>query len=110
MNKTAKEININNIIESKNNIRCNFVNNINIYSNNLKQDNIGNNNNVYIANNSKKFSGNSSFCGNNIKNNNVNGANYIHIKGNKNNMVNYRKKQKEGKMIPSLANSTQKKY
>ena len=110
VNKTAKEININNIIESKNNIRCNVVNNINIYSNNLKQDNIGNNNNVYIANNSKKFSGNSSFCGNNIKNNNVNGANYIHIKGNKNNMVNYRKKQKEGKMIPSLANSTQKKY
>jgi len=27
----------------------------------------------------------------------------MHIKGNKNNMVNYRKKQKEGKMIPSLA-------
>ena len=37
MNKTAKEIDINNIIEVKNNnIICNFVNNINIYSNNCK--------------------------------------------------------------------------
>ena len=108
MNKTAKEININNIIESKNNIRCNFVNNINIYSNNLKPDNNGNN--IYIGNNSKKFSGNSSFKGV-IKNNNLNGTNYIHIKGNnKNNMVNYRNKQKEGKMISSLTNTTQKKY
>ena len=109
MNKTAKEININNIIESKNNIRCNFVNNINIYSNNLKQDNNGNNN-IYIGNNSKKFSGNSSFKGV-VKNNNLNGANYIHIKGsNKNNIVNYRNKQKEGKIISSLTNNTQKKF
>ena len=109
MNKTAKEININNIIESKNNIRCNFVNNINIYSNNLKQDNNGNNN-IYIGNNSKKFPGNSSFKGV-VKNNNLNGANYIHIKGsNKNNIVNYRNKQKEGKIISSLTNNTQKKF
>ena len=109
MNKTAKEININNIIESKNNIRCNFVNNINIYSNNLKQDNNGNN--IYISNNSKKFNGNSSFRGV-IKNHNLNATNYIHIKGNnKNNMVTYRNnKQKEGKMISSLTNTTQKKY
>ena len=106
-NKTAKEININNIIESKNNIRCNFVNNINIYSNNLKQDNNGNN--IYIGNNSKKFSANSSFCGN-MKNNNLNGNNYIHIKGNKNNMMNYRKKIKEGKMINSSTSSIPKKY
>ena len=109
MNKTAKEININNIIESKNNIRCNFVNNINIYSNNLKQDNNGNN--IYIGNNSKKFNGNSSFRGV-IKNNNLNRTNYIHIKGNnKNNMISYRNnKPKEGKMVSSLTNTTQKKY
>ena len=110
MNKTAKEININNIIESKNNIRCNFVNNINIYSNNVKQDNNGNN--IYIGNNQKKFSGNSSFRGV-FKNNNLNGSNYnyIHIKGhNKNNMINYRNKKKDGKMISSLTNTTQKKY
>ena len=106
MNKTAKEININNIIDSKNNIGCNFVNNINIYSNNLKQDN---SNNIYIGNNVKKHSGNSSFRGM-IKNNNLNNANYIHIHGNKSNMINYRNKQKEGKMISSLTNSVQKKY
>ena len=70
MNEIAKEININNIIESKNNIRCNFVNNINIYSYNFKQNNNGNN--IYIGNNSKKFSGNSSFCGNNKNKNNLN--------------------------------------
>ena len=106
MNKTAKEININHIIENKNNIGCNFVNNINIYSNNLKQDN---SNNIYIGNNVKKYSGNSSFRGV-VKNNNLNDTNYIHIHGNKSNMINYRNKQKEGKMISSLTNSVQKKY
>ena len=110
LNKTAKEININNIIESKNNIRCNFVNNINIYSNNLKQDN-NVNNNIYINNNSKKFSGNSSFRGVIKNNNNLNGNNYIHIKGNnKNNIVNYRNKQKDSKIISSLTNNAQKKF
>ena len=53
MNKSAKEININNIIGNKNNIRCNFVNNINIYSNSLKQDN----NNNCNDNNLKKYTG-----------------------------------------------------
>ena len=106
MNKTTKEININNIIEGKNNIRCNFVNNINIYSNNLKQDT---NNNIYIGNNAKKFSGNSSFRGV-IKNNNLNDTNYIHINSNKNNIINYRNKQKDGKMVSSLTNTSQKKY
>jgi hypothetical protein len=107
MNKTTKEININNIIESKNNIGCNFVNNINIYSNNLKQDN--GNNNIYIGNNIKKYAGNTSFRSIN-KNNNLNGTNYIHIHGNKNNnnVISYRNKQKEGKMISSI--SVQKKY
>ena len=70
LNKTAKEIDINNIIEGKNNnIRCNFVNNINIYSNNCKQDN---SNNIYIGHNSKKYSGNTSFRGI-VKNTNLNG-------------------------------------
>ena len=107
MNKTTKEININNIIESKNNIGCNFVNNINIYSNNLKQDN--GNNNIYIGNNVKKYAGNTSFRSIN-KNNNLNATNYIHIHGNKNNnnLISYRNKQKEGKMISSI--SVQKKY
>ena len=107
MNKTTKEININNIIESKNNIGCNFVNNINIYSNNLKQDN--GNNNIYIGNNIKKYAGNTSFRSIN-KNNNLNATNYIHIHGNKNNnnVISYRNKQKEGKMISSV--SVQKKY
>ena len=106
MNKTTKDININNIIEGKNNIRCNFVNNINIYSNNLKQDN---SNNIYIGNNAKKYSGNSSFRGV-IKNNNLNETNYIQINGNKNNIINYRNKQKDGKMVSSLTNTSQKKY
>ena len=107
MNKTAKEIDINNIIEDKNNnIRCNFVNNINIYSNNCKQDN---SNNIYIGHNSKKYSGNTSFRGI-VKNNNLNGNNYVHINGNKSSIVSYRNKQKEGKMISSLTNSIQKKY
>ena len=107
MNKTTKEININNIIESKNNIGCNFVNNINIFSNNLKQDN--GNNNIYIGNNIKKYAGNTSFRSIN-KNNNLNATNYIHIHGNKNNnnVISYRNKQKEGKMISSI--SVQKKY
>ena len=107
MNKTAKEIDINNIIEGKNNnIRCNFVNNINIYSNNCKQDN---SNNIYIGHNSKKYSGNTSFRGI-VKNNNLNGNNYVHINGNKSSIVSYRNKQKDGKMISSLTNSIQKKY
>ena len=106
MNKTTKDININNIIEGKNNIKCNFVNNINIYSNNLKQDN---SNNIYIGNNAKKYSGNSSFRGV-IKNNNLNETNYIQINGNKNNIINYRNKQKDGKMVSSLTNTSQKKY
>ena len=107
MNKTAKEIDINNIIEGKNNnIRCNFVNNINIYSNNCKQDN---SNNIYIGHNSKKYSGNTSFRGI-VKNSNLNGNNYVHINGNKSSIVSYRNKQKDGKMISSLTNSIQKKY
>ena len=106
MNKTQKEININNIIEGENNIRCNFVNNINIYSNNLKQDT---NNNIYIGNHSKKVSGNTSFKGV-IKNSNLNPSNYVHINENKNSSINYRNKQKDGKMISSLTNTTQKKY
>ena len=106
MNKTQKEININNIIEGENNIRYNFVNNINIYSNNLKQDT---NNNIYIGNHSKKVSGNTSFKGV-IKNSNLNPANYVHINENKNSSINYRNKQKDGKMISSLTNTTQKKY
>ena len=109
MNKTTKEININNIIENKNNIGCNFVNNINIYSNNMKQDN-GNNNNIYIGNNLKKYAGNTSFRGVNKNGNNFNATNYIHIHGNKNSMVTYRNKQKEGKMISSITGSVQKKY
>ena len=109
MNKTTKEININNIIENKNNIGCNFVNNINIYSNNMKQDN-GNNNNIYIGNNLKKYAGNTSFRGVNKNSNNFNATNYIHIHGNKNSMVTYRNKQKEGKMISSITGSVQKKY
>ena len=104
INKTAKEININNIIENKNNIGCNFVNNINIYSNNLKQDN----NNIYIANNLKKYNENASFRGV-IKNSGINRANYINIHGNKN-MITYRNKQKEMKMISSSTNNAQKKY
>ena len=107
MNKTTKEININNIIENKNNIGCNFVNNINIYSNNLKQDN--GNNNIFIGNNIKKYTGNTSFRGMN-KNNNLNEANYIHIHGNKNNMISYRNKPKEGKAISAKTNSVKKKY
>jgi hypothetical protein len=107
LNKTAKEIDINNIIEGKNNnIRCNFVNNINIYSNNCKQDN---SNNIYIGHNSKKYSGNTSFRGI-VKNTNLNGNNYVHINGNKSSIVSYRNKQKDGKMISSLTNSIQKKY
>ena len=108
MNKTTKEININNIIESKNNIGCNFVNNINIYSNNLKQDN--GNNNIYIGNNIKKYTGNSSFREMLKNNNNINGTNYLNIHGNKNNMITYRNKQKEGKKISSISNSVKKKY
>jgi hypothetical protein len=101
MNKTAKEININNIIENKNNIGCNFVNNINIFSNNLKQDNSSNN--IYLGNNFKKFTDNASFRAM-AKNNN--GSKDF----NKNDgIISYRNKQKEGKMISSLTNNIQKK-
>ena len=106
MNKTAKDINISHIIGNKNNIGCNFFNNINIYSNNLKQDN----NNIYLANNLKKYSGNSSVK--EFNNDNFHHSNYIDIHGNnrnKNSYINYRNKQKEGKMISSLTNSLQKK-
>ena len=105
MNKTTKEINISNIIGNKNNIGYNFVNNINIYSNDIKPEN----NNIYISNNTKKYSGNSSIR-EIINNNNLNSSNYINIhgNGNKNNMINYRNRQKEGKMISSLTNSVQK--
>ena len=92
MNQTAKEININNIIENKNNIGCNFVNNINIYSNYLKQDN-------YVGNNLKKFGGNTQYKGE-VKNNN----------SNKNdNSISYNNKLKEGKVVSSLTNNLQKK-
>ena len=93
MNQTAKEININNIIENKNNIGCNFVNNINIYSNYLKQDN-------YVGNNLKKFGGNTQYKGG-IKNNNSN---------KNNNSISYRNKLKEGKVVSSLTNNLQKKF
>jgi hypothetical protein len=107
-NKASKDMNINNIIGSKNNIGCNFVNNINIYSNNLKQDN---NSNMYITNNLKKYSGNSSVR-ELINNDGLHNSNYINIHGNanKNNYINYRNKQKEGKMVSSLTNSLQKKF
>ena len=105
INKTTKEINISNIIGNKNNIGYNFVNNINIYSNDIKPEN----NNIYISNNTKKYSGNSSIR-EIINNNNLNSSNYINIhgNGNKNNLINYRNRQKEGKMISSLTNSVQK--
>ena len=107
INKTSKDINISHIIGNKNNIGCNFVNNINIYSNNLKQDN---NNNIYLANNLKKYSGNSSVK--EFNNDNLHNSNYINIhgnNGNKNSYINYRNKQKD-KMISSLTNSLQKKF
>jgi len=96
LNKTNKEIfseNISNIIGGKNNIGCNFVNNINIYSNNVKQDNA----NIYISNNLKKYSNNSSIK-DIMNNNNLNSSNYIHVHGNKNQLINYRNKQKDGKI------------
>ena len=108
INKTSKDINISHIIGNKNNIGCNFVNNINIYSNNLRQDN----RNYYISNNLKKSSGNSSVR-EIINNNNFNfNNNYVNINGNgnKNAYINYRNKQKEGKIISSLTNSIQKNY
>ena len=104
MNKTNKELNISNIIGNKNNIGCNFVNNINIYSNNVKQDN----NNLYIAYNLKKYSGN--YSSRELMNNNLNNANYLHIHGNKNSYINYRNKQKDVKMISSFTNSMQKNH
>ena len=110
MNKTAKEININNIIENKNNIGCNFVNNINIFSNNVKQDN---SNNIYLGNNFKKFAENASFramAKNNNGHNEHNHINYIKLNGSKNsNIISFRNKQKEGKNISSLTNSIKKK-
>ena len=105
INKTTKEINISHIIGNKNNIGCNFVNNINIFSNNLKQDN---NNNIYIDNSVKKLSGNTSMR-EVINNNHLNSANnYINIHGNSN--INYRNKQKDSKMVTSLSNSIPKNY
>lgn len=108
LNKTNKEIfsdNISNIIGGKNNIGCNFVNNINIYSNNVKQDNA----NIYISNNLKKYSNNSSIK-DIMNNNNLNSSNYIHVHGNKNQLINYRNKQKDGKISSSYTNSVQKNY
>ena len=101
MNKTAKEININNIIENKNNIGCNFVNNINIFSNNLKQDNSINN--IYLGNNFKKFTDNASFRA--MAKNNNSSKDFNKNDG----IISYRNKQKEGKMISSLTNNIQKK-
>ena len=89
-----------NIIGNKNNIGCNFVNNINIYSNNYKQDN----NSIYIRkSNIKKHSGNSSARV--IVNNNLNSTSYFHIHRNKNNLINYRNKPKDGKITSSLTNN-----
>jgi len=108
LNKTNKEIfseNISNIIGGKNNIGCNFVNNINIYSNNVKPDS----GNIYISNNLKKYSNNSSIK-DIMNNNNLNSSNYIHVHGNKNQLINYRNKQKDGKMSSSYTNSLQKNY
>jgi len=108
LNKTNKEIfseNISNIIGGKNNIGCNFVNNINIYSNNVKPDS----GNIFISNNLKKYSNNSSIK-DIMNNNNLNSSNYIHVHGNKNQLINYRNKQKDGKMSSSYTNSLQKNY
>ena len=110
MNKINKELNISSIIGNKNNIGCNFVNNINIYSNNLKH-NI-NTNKIYIGEHIKKYSGNSSvkeLMNNNISNGN---ANYLNIHGinKKSNYINYRNNKKDGKLISSLTNSIQKNY
>ena len=108
MSKTAKEININNIIENKNNIGCNFVNNINIFSNNLKQDN---SNNIYLGNNFKKFTENATFRAMAKHNNGVNDFNYIKLNGSKNtNIISNRNKQNEGKNVSSSTNSMQRKY
>ena len=108
MSKTAKEININNIIENKNNIGCNFVNNINIFSNNLKQDN---SNNIYLGNNFKKFTENATFRAMAKHNNGVNDFNYIKLNGSKNtNIMSNRNKQNEGKNVSSSTNSMQRKY
>ena len=112
MYKINKDLNISNIIGNKNNIGCNYVNNINIYSNNLKQDNNINKNKIYIGDNLKKYSGNSSVR--EIINNNINkgNENYLHIHGNnnKNSYINYRNRQKEGKLISSFTNSIQKNF
>ena len=101
INKSSFGINFNgstpNINDNKNSTGYNFVNNINIYSNNIKQDN---NSNIYIGANIKKSAGNYTereIIHNNMNNhhfNNINN-NYIHIHGNKNNFINYRNKPKD---------------
>ena len=76
--------------ENKNNCGCNFVNNINIYSNNIKQNNIKN---IYIGNNLKRISENHS-TKNIISGNLYNfHNNYNNIDGKKN--INFRNKQKD---------------
>ena len=109
MNKTAKDMNINNIFGNKNNIGCSFVNNINIYSNNLKQDN---GNNIILAHNIKNYAENATIREliNNNNINNSNNGNYIHIHGNKNQFINYRNKQKDVKMTSSLNNNAHKNF
>ena len=112
LNTNNKELNISNIIGNKNNIGCNFVNNINIYSNNLKQDNNANNSEICVGGDLNKYSGTSSVR--EIVHNNVNNGNgnYLHIHGsnNKSDYINYRNKQKDGKIVTSLTNSVQKNY
>ena len=102
-----KDINISNIIGNKNNIGCNFVNNINIYSNNLKQNH---NSSSYIPSNLKKNVGIASVK--ELISNNLNSTNYMKMKGNNknNNFIYYRNKQKDGKIISSLTNTLQKNF
>jgi hypothetical protein len=105
INKATKDMNISNIIGNKNNIGCNFVNNINIYSNNIKRDN---NTNMYL----KKYSGHSSVR-EFINDESLHNSNYINQdqeNENKNNYINYRNRIKEGKMVSSLSNTLHKKY
>lgn len=103
-NNASKEISINNIFGNKNNIGCNFVNNINIYSNNMKQEG-GNNNNIFVAQNFKNFCGNISVKELLNNNNLLNNINYLHIS--KKQVVNHRNREKELGTF-SISNSSKK--
>ena len=109
MNKSCKEINYNgnssNIFGNKSNIASKFVNDIYKYSKNEKQNTSIN---IYFPNNLKKYSANSSWREMLNNNNNINNTNNIHINGNKNQIISYRNKQKEGKLNSFYTNSIQK--